>query len=163
MKQIILGAASTVAWIVAVILLAYNFDASCESYIKLAGDAPNVERADEFLGKALSYIEENGLTWGNSALIFSTPQSDIGIWYGQIKGAKETTASILSRIKEGEMVSQLEKDNALMKIREVVLDETSDGTSVTTPDWITWFPRQWAMVIWLIASLALVIWGLNET
>jgi len=64
----------------------YDVKAGCVDYLKLAGDAPNVQKADEFLGKALEYMERNNLTSGNSAFIFHTPSADVGIWYGQIKG-----------------------------------------------------------------------------
>lgn len=147
-----LAAIGTVSFImvsVLSIIFWYSFVKNCEDYLKLAGDAPNVVRADEFLGQALDYIEKENLTSGNSAYIFHTPKNDVGIWYEQIKGAKETTAALLKKAKENpESVSQLEQDNALMKIREVVLDSSKSGTKVTLPDAIAWFPYQWGMLVW---------------
>ncbi len=131
--------------------------------MKLAGDAPSIQRADEFLGKALDYMEKENLTQGNSALIFPTPTSNVGIWYQQIKGAKETTENILAREKESPVaVSQLERDNALMKIREVLLDNSSNGTVVTAPNLISWFPMQWLMALWGVFSLILCLFGLLD-
>jgi len=101
------------------------------------------------------------LTSGNSAFIFHTPRNDVGIWYEQINGAKETASRLLEKIKEDpESVSQLEKDNALMKIREVVLDLGESGTKITTPKNISWFPNQWLMLILWIVSPILLVWGL---
>lgn len=140
---------STIMW--------YSFNKNCGDYLKLAADAPSIKLADKFLGKALNYIEENNLTEGNSAFIFHTPSADVGIWYNQIRGAKETTSGIINRIqKDSTSVTQLEMDNALMKIREVVMDAGEKGISITKPTKIIYYPHQWAMLIWWILS-ALVL------
>jgi|GEM_PF-4101285 len=142
------------------IIFWYIFAKNCEDYLKLAGDAPNIEKADKFLGQALAHIEKENLTSGNSAYMFKTPINDVGIWHEQIKGAKDTTEDIIKRIKENPLaVSQLERDNALMKIREVVLDGSKKGTKVTLPDAITWFPYQWGMLIWWCMSVISAIAG----
>ena len=158
MGKLVTGIISTVLWIIVATVMWYNFKSNCDDYLKLAGDAPSIEKADKFLGRALNYMESNDYTSGNSAIIFKTPDCDIGIWYEQIKGAKATTEAILQRIEMGENVTQLEKDNALMKIREVLLDNSSDGTKVTTPDWISMYPLQLVMALWLLGTIALFIW-----
>ncbi|HBI16718.1 MAG TPA: hypothetical protein DDY52_00970 [Candidatus Moranbacteria bacterium] len=156
----VVGTVSLISVTVFSIIFWYSFAKNCEDYLKLAGDAPSIEKADKFLGQALSYIEKENLTRGNSAYIFHTPKNDVGIWYEQIKGAKETTLFLLDKIEnKPEIVSQLEQDNALMKIREVVLDSSQNGTSVTLPDAITWFPYQWGMFIWWWASIIVSIGG----
>lgn len=133
----------------------WQFNKNCGDYLKLAGDAPTVERADDFLGKAMAYLEKTNMISGNSSIIFKKPTNDVGIWYAQIKAAKETTEKIIAR---GEGVSQLEKDNALMKIRETVLDQGEKGTVITTPDWISLFPNQLFKIInWPLLS---IIFGL---
>lgn len=132
----------------------YDFKNECEDYLKLTGDAPTIEKADMFLEKALNYIERKKMTNGNSAFLFRTPQNDVGIWYYQIKGAKETTNGLLKKIKQDpSSATQLEKDNALMKIREVVLDNSEKGTKVTIPLHITWFPSQILILFWWIISV----------
>jgi hypothetical protein len=130
----------------------YDTKVGCGDYLKLAGDAPTVQKAYDFLEIALDYMEKRGLTNGNSAVLFRTPSSDIGIWYNQVKGAKETLTSILAK---GEMATQLEKDNALMKVREVVLDQGEQGTKVTMPANITLFPMQ--VLFWVMFILGGVI------
>jgi hypothetical protein len=75
----------------------YQFKLNCKDYLKLAGDAPTIQKADEFLGRAISYLEDHNLIRGNSAILFRTPSCDVGIWYGQIKGAKETLTRIIDR------------------------------------------------------------------
>ncbi|MEK6926457.1 MAG: hypothetical protein AABW50_04230 [Nanoarchaeota archaeon] len=138
----------------------YDFTNNCEDYLKLAGDAPTVEKANEFLGKALGFLENNGLTSGNSAFFFKKPDADIGIWYNQIKGAYSTTQDILERMRNSASpVSQLEKDNALMKIREVVLDAGKNGVEVTVPAHISWFPHQLLMLFLWTLSVGFIIFG----
>lgn len=126
-----------------------GFNSDCGDYLKLAGDAPSIKKADEFLASALGYIEREKLTSGNTGVIFrGYPTNDCAVWYEQIQGAKATTDSILTKIAEDpESVTQLEKDNALMKIREVVLDQGNDGTSVTHPEWISLHP--YATAYWI--------------
>jgi hypothetical protein len=135
-----------------------TFKAKITDNLKLAGDAPSIERADAFLVTALNAIEARGLNSGNAALIFQMPSSDMGIWYQQIKGARLTTSTLISKKTSGQVVTQLEQDNALMKIRETVLDQGKEGVSVTGPDnaWI--YPLQWMfyMLIWVLAICAIV-------
>lgn len=153
----VIGVLGMILMAVLQVSLWYSFKNNCGDYLKLTGDAPTVERAHEFLGRAIQYLENNGRTSGNSAYFFHTPQNDVGIWYGQIKGAYNTASDLLKRMEVAPgSVSQLERDNALMKIREVVLDQGEKGISVTAPLHITVFPNQWAFLIGWIVSLILL-------
>lgn len=143
-----LSVISLIIYAVCLISWWYDFSGNCEDYLKLAGDAPNVNKAADFLGTALNYIELNHLTSGNSAIYFKKPDADLGIWYEQLLGAYETADSLRQST-----ASQLELDNALMKIREVVLD----GTIVTVPTKITWYPSQIGIFWWLILSIICLI------
>lgn len=161
-----LAVCATVAFIIAIVISIgrwYSFHYDIRDYLKLAGDAPTVEKANEFLETALTNMERKGLTGGNSAFFFHKPNADVGIWYNQIKGVKGTTANLLERDSENPgSVSQLERDNALMKIRKVVLDDAQKGVKVTTPPNITWFPYQWdILMLWILSTLfALIGWVL---
>ncbi|MBU4360903.1 hypothetical protein L6279_03595 [Candidatus Parcubacteria bacterium] len=136
----------------------YDVKVGCYDYLKLTGDAPNIQKADEFLTKVLDYIEKKNLTQGNSAIIFHTPSADLSIWYNQIKGAKETLEIVLQR-KDASSISQLERDNALMKVREVVLDDGKEGVQVTAPPNISWFPHQGKVAWWWIFTCIFIIGG----
>jgi hypothetical protein len=147
--------------IVTHVVLWYKFRVGCEDYLKLAGDAPTIERATEFLGKAVNYLEEKRLTSGNSAFLFPIPRKDVGIWYSQLKSAYEVEKNLVEQAKVNpDSVSQLTRDNALMKIREVVLDEGSHGTIVTAPANIVVYPYQRLFLLWYIISflLAAIFW-----
>lgn len=137
-----------------IVVRGYLFDRDCGDYLKLAADAPTVERADGFLSKAIAYLDRTGRTAGNSAIIFKTPENDVGIWYGQLKAAHETTITILAKKPDA---TQLERDNALMKIRETLLDQGETGTVVTAPAHISIVPYQVAIAVLFWLLLALVI------
>lgn len=124
-----------------------------KGWLELAASAPTVERADEFLGKAIDGIERKGWTSGNSALFFRNPDMDLAIWYSQITGAKATTSDIMGRD-----ATQLERDNALMKIREVLTEDGEKGTKIDCPGNLTWFPGQLGIFcIAIFAGLALSV------
>ena len=154
---LVVGGISLIALGVISVVWDYHFDRDCGDYLKLAGDAPTVSRANDFLKKAISYLEETGKTSGDSGVIFKKkPSNDIKIWYQQLVAAKETTEEILAK---GDKASQLEKDNALMKIRETVLDQGEKETEVTRPDYIALFPYQ--AIILLSVAAAIVLLGLG--
>lgn len=122
-----------------------NFKSGCTDYLKLAADSPNVEGARKYLGMALTYIESHSLTHGNSAFFFFTPRNDIGAWYNQRKEAAAVLDSIIEETKISTappVQIQLEKDNTLMKLREVVLDQGQEGVGVTLPQHIDVYPNQ---------------------
>ena len=52
----------------------YKFNRNCADYLKLAGDAPTLERADGFLSMALEWMDYKNLKYGNSALFFKVSQ-----------------------------------------------------------------------------------------
>jgi hypothetical protein len=151
-----LGAILLVLVIIFSVVWWYDLKVGCTDYLKLAGDAPTITKADEFLGKALEYMDRKNLKQGNSAVLFQTPSSDIGIWYEQIRGAKRTLQRILLKDNQ-DSISQLERDNALMKVREVVLDSGSDGTEVTTPSKLAWYPQQQIIALWWLVAIACIV------
>lgn len=133
----------------------YHWNRDCGDYLKLAGDAPTVEKAHEFLTKAVTYIESHGLTEGNTGIIFHRTTNDLGLWYGNVLGAKATVDTLVQQLQQNpESVPQLTRDNALMKIREVVLDHSKDGQDVTAPDWVSMHPYQG--LYWIIFWVSLV-------
>ncbi len=142
----------------------YDYKTGCSDYLKLAGDAPNIEMASQFLDRAVNYVESTGRTSGNSAYIFQTPENDLGIWYNKMKGAQQTTHDLIAQVKrDPNSASQLVRDNALMKIREVVLDNGSQGgTKVTQPSNISVYPNQWLFLIgWAFTLIgAILCWFL---
>lgn len=135
-------------------MMNYRFDKGCKEYLKLAGDAPTIERAELYLSKALDYLEKNNKTSGNTGIIFKTPANDLGLWYNQIKDSHTIVKNMI-----GKDVPQLTKDNCLMKIREVVLDNGDDGTKVTVPAYLSVYPHQILFFLpWLLAGCTILLW-----
>lgn len=132
-----------------------SWNKEVENWLKLAADAPNIERAEKFLDRAIAGINERGIVGGNSALIFHNPNADVGIWLGQITAAKQ----LLVNLRE-QKVSGLEETNALMKFRETLLDVGEKGTVVTSPPHMSTFPNQmlWAWLLWLSLGVCICMW-----
>jgi len=146
------GVAGMIVLSIVCSLSVYQFNRGCADYLKLAGDASTIEAANGFLGQALAYMETTGKTSGNSSLIFKKPLSDVGIWYKQTKDAKGVLEGIIAK---GDEATGTEKSNALLKVRETVLD----GTSVTYPPHIALYPGgsyAVAVILWWVLGLATV-------
>jgi len=130
-----------------------QMDANCISYLELAADANSVELAEKHLTTAINYLEANNLTSGSTKIIINNPKNDIGLWYENLKSAQEQ----LQELKEKEDLTELEESNALMKLRETLLDESM----VTHPSMISFYPGHvawfWSLIlIWLLWILALI-------
>ncbi|MFA5230227.1 MAG: hypothetical protein WC422_02195 [Candidatus Paceibacterota bacterium] len=152
MKKMLLRFAivfSVVAIIISIVagVKSFQFTNGCYSYLRLAGNAPTVERAEKFLKKVVTYIDKNNLDIGNSSFLIFRPTNDLDNWSGQMRAAYK----IVADLSEQTDVSQLTKDNALMKIREVV---------GYVPDNIAYYPYQVFMIFFLAIFwiLAIVFW-----
>ena len=117
------------------LVLNIQFSIHCKQYLKRAADSNTVELAHEELENALKYIEDKGLTEGNTSLIIKSPENDIGFWYRNLKASYEELENLDSNS------SQLEKTNVLMKLRETLADE-GKGTTITLPNYISLYPYQ---------------------
>ncbi len=152
---LIVGVLTVVILLVCAVVWGYQADKNCLGYLKLAGDAPTIEKCYEFLDRAIGYAELQGWTSGTTAIIFTTPDCDMGIWYGQLIGARETLNEMMNR-----QTTQLERDNALMKVREVVLDDGEKGTAVTHPGNISLWPSARMFFFLLVLSAVVAIIGI---
>lgn len=137
------------------IVKAIQVDANCISYFQMAADANSVELAEKHLTYGIEYLEENNLTKGNTKILVYKPTCDLGLWYENLKSAQ----SQLQELNSKEELTELEESNALMKLRETLLD--SEG-SVTHPDMISFYPNHvgwfWAMfLIWILWIVAFVL------
>jgi hypothetical protein len=78
----------------------------------------------------------------------------MGIWFQQLTGAAQTLHEMM-----GKETTQLERDNALMKVREVVLDNGKEGTAVTHPENISLWPSVRMYFFLLLLSAVAIIGG----
>ena len=129
---------------------AIQMDVSCIAYLNLAADANSVDLAHKHLTTAINYLEANNLTSGNTSFIIVSPSNDIGFWYDNLKSAQTQLEYLSSK----EDLTELEESNALMKLRETLLDEGS----VTHPFMISFYPNH---VVWLITLFTIwLLWAL---
>jgi hypothetical protein len=145
-------------WMGTRIVLSYKYDINCGGHLKRAADSNTIELAGQELDTALKYMEQRGWDKGGSThLFFATPDCDVGFWHTNLSSAKEELATLSPN------TTQLEKTNVLMKLRETILDDSSEGIKVTNPPGISVYPYQWAFFLWawgsfLVAAIAWVCW-----
>lgn len=132
-------------WLVTRIVYSIRFDRDITGYLERAAIANTVETAERELGTAVKAIEARGLTKGYTSVIYQTPDEDIGFWYSNLKAAHDELKSISPEAQP------LERSNVLMKLRETISRDGSEGTYVILPSGISIFPSN---------TLAAVIgWG----
>lgn len=142
-----------VFWIGCVVYNNIVFDIHCGGHIKRAADANTVKMAEDELNIAIKYLDENHITSGYTAVIYNTPDTDVGFWYNNLKSSREELGKVT------EETSQLERTNVLMKLRETLLD----GNHVTMPNGIGAFPHN-ALYFWSgWIVLIMGIYGLIKT
>lgn len=130
------------------IVQSIDFSANCGNYLELAADANSIEIAKKQLTKAVDYLETNNLTSGHTKIFVYYPKNDIGMWYDNLKTAQSQLRDML----EQDEITELEKSNMLMKLRETILND--DGT-LTHPEGISLHPN-YALMFWLNSTLWLL-------
>lgn len=136
------------------IIKTIQMNANCISYFTLAADANSVELAEKHLTTGIEYLETNNITSGSTKILINNPKNNIGIWYENLKSAQVQ----LQEMNKREDLTELEESNALMKLRETLLN--SEG-NVTHPSMISFYPSHiswfWSMaLIWLIWVVAMI-------
>lgn len=114
---------------------AYVFKAECLQYLHRSANASSLETAQAELGKALAFLEAKNLTSGVVSIFLKQPRNDVGFWYENLKQQFEQISAM------GASTSQLEITNFLMKHREVITDQTQQGTVITHPKGISIYPK----------------------
>lgn len=142
-----------VLWIGGRMYTSIMFGIDCEGYLKRAADANTVELASKQLDIALSYLEKNQMTNGYTSILYKTPDEDIGFWYNNIKSSYQELQKVTDQ------TSQLEKTNILMKLRETLLDNDQNGTSITYPEGISRAPNNTAWAFFGTFSVILLVLG----
>lgn len=142
----------------AAIVKIIQIDANCISYFEMAADANSVELAEKHLSSGIKYLEENNLTEGSTKIFIYRPTTDLGLWYENLKSAQAQLQELSSK----EELTELEESNALMKLRETLLN--SDGL-VTYPSMTAFYPNHigWFWTMWFIWLLWIgaFIFGFN--
>ena len=135
------------------IIKTVRMNVNCINYFEMAADANSVEIAEKHLTAGINYLETNNITQGSTGIIFHKPTNNIDFWYENLKSAQEQ----LIEMNQKDNLTDLEESNALMKLRETLLD--SDGC-VTHPSMISFVPGHtswfwWMIFMWLLWVLAI--------
>lgn len=129
----------------------YKMDVDCIGHLKRASDANSVELAKKELKTAIDYLEKNDITEGTTGVFLFRPSNDVSFWYSNLKVALED----LNRLPSN--VTELEKSNVLIKLRETLLDHDQTGDVITVPSDIQFFPYNG---FWLFVETFGTIWFL---
>ena len=129
----------------AAIVKTIRLESRCISYFEMAADANSVKLAEKYLTSGIEYLETHDLTDGSTHIFIYKPTNDIGLWYENLKSAQYQLQDLNSK----DNLTALEESNALMKLRETLLN--NEG-SVTHPVMISFYPAHvlWSWVLWLI-------------
>jgi len=138
------------------------FDRNLGGYLKRAADANSVELAVQELEIAVKYMEANRITEGYTSIIYTTPDEDVGFWYSNIKVSLDQLKALPAKAAQGE------KDMALLKLRQTLLDHNGGKEVITCPAGISVFPYNtiWAIfgclaIFLALASLVVLVIGLE--
>jgi len=146
-----------VSWATVRIVKSVQFEFECEAFLKRASNANTIELAKTELGRAIEYVESNDLTEGVVSIFLKNPANDMDFWYKNMKLAYEELDTLPVD------ATSLEKTNVLMKLRESLTDNDSNGTTgVIIPSGITVYPNNTLYFLWGTLSIVAttVFWTL---
>ena len=141
---------------VSVIVKSVKFNQQCGGYLEQAANANTVELAKERLDIAIKYIEDHNLTTGYTSVLWKTEDENLEFWYRNIKACR-------NELEEAMDLSQLEKSNVLMKVRESLKESKGEnGDKVIIPAGISRYPHNLAwgilrLFFWLYACFFVVL------
>lgn len=123
---------------------------NCIAYLELAADSNSAELALKHLSTAISFLEGNDITEGDTNIFWYEPANDIGFWYENLKSAQTQLTEYVQKAEQNET----EESNILMKLHETLMDTNG---MVTHPSLISFYPSHvgWCWTMWLIW----ILWG----
>lgn len=121
----------------------YTLHRDVTGHLKRAADANSVRLAKQELDTAIQGIRDRNLTEGETHILFPSPSQDLGFWFDNITSARQD----LDKLDLED--DQLTTTNALMKLRETLLDENS----ITVPTNASVFPFVGIYHVFLTLSL----------
>lgn len=148
---LVVGIVLFLSWMVTRIVVGVQLEQNFLGHLKRAGDANRIELAEQELGTAVKYLEDNNMTKGYTSILYRTPSEDIGFFYNNLKGAHDELKSI------PDTISLLESSNQLIKLRETLMDSGEKSSEVTCPDGLSIYPNNTFYMMWVLLSLLFII------
>jgi hypothetical protein len=143
----IICALSVLSWGVTRVVAYVKYGINVGGHLKRAADSNTPQMAVEELDKAIKAIEERKWTEGYTSVLYRGPSDDMGFWYRNLVASRDELNTLT------EESTPLERSNMLMKLRETLLDDTSEGTEVTAPGGISVAPHNKAVAFWPVISI----------
>ena len=140
-----------IVWGIIRIVAYYQFSVGCGQYLQRAATANSISLASSNLDTAISYLENRNLTSGQVSIFLHQPKNDITYWYSNLKSAQSELKNMSPD------ATQLEVSNELMKIKETLVSNTSDGEVLIYPEGIEIYPHN-VILFWI--SLVSGVFGL---
>ena len=129
-----------------------EFRQNCSGYIKQAANAGSVEMCLERLDKAIDYAYKKGWTEGYTSVIYKTEDENVGFWFENLKLCHYTLVDALDE-------QSLTQSNALMRVRECLTDNGANGTHLTIPTGLLYYPNNIAWGGYRLVLVLLLIGG----
>lgn len=127
----------------------YEFNVHVSGRLSRAAHSASANLAEQEMRAALEYIEARGWTKGTTSILFTTPSTDIGFWYENLKEAHRE----LIATKDDH--NPLVQSNQLLKLREVLIRHTKEGTEVRTPSGL--YAHPYELVPWVLGVFLLLV------
>lgn len=159
----VVGAISTIAYIVTIIVLGIVFDRQVSGHLKLAADANSVDLAEKKIVLAIKGMDRMGLcnhyeqvgAHCFTSVLYETPDEDVVFWRTNIQMTLEDLQAVPKD------ADHLTVSNTLMKVRETLLDDGGQGVRVTSPSGISIYPNNAIFCLWgWLSVIVLCIGGI---
>lgn len=142
------------AWGAIRVYAAVTYNIAIENHISRAASSPNPTVAIEELDVAIKGAAERGLTSGNTGIIFTYPNNDLGFWYRRLVDSRQ----ILAALPPND--SALEISNTMIRVHETLIGSDKNGQKIIEPNGISVFPHNVALawMAWVSLLSACVFW-----
>lgn len=133
------------------------FERDIGSALKKAASADSVELAARNLGIALKKLEAKEDAAGFTSLFQGAADEDVGSWCNELEAALWELQAIKPK------ASRLERRNALLTLRGILLNNTEGIVHVMVPPGISVFPHNMLYATWGWSSFifSVLFWGLT--
>ena len=132
-SSIITGIISIIIFCAIPTYCSLKWQANCGEWLQQASNANSASIGLERLTNAINYLESNKITQGSSHIIYATPNTNVEIWYQNLKAAQKQLQDSVNN----KNLSNLEESNILMKLRETLTEKDA----VIVPENIVYYPN----------------------
>lgn len=141
-------------WSVLRITAGIQYNQTIGSEIYSATTAATPQEAESHLANAINMAKDRGYTHGNTGILFTYSDNDVGIWYNRLVSSDVVLKSLIENSK-----SELEVSNTMMRVHESLTAVGKEGSEARSPDGISVFPNNVAYAWLCLLSIVLMLVG----